>query len=87
MRPDKPLFANPGPQVVDNKGMSQFTAADATAISQARFASDVGYAVARKSLDHQKQQGAAAIALLDAAASIAQGPSHPDKGHRIDVSG
>ena len=67
--------------------MTNFTAADATAIRQGQVAAEVAVAVARKTLDHQKQQGQAAIALLDAAASFSKGPSHPGKGGLVDVLG
>ncbi len=54
-------------------------------IAQARVAQDVNTAVMRKGRDVAEQQGEAAIQLLQAAAEIAQGPIHPDKGHRLDV--
>ena len=70
--------------------MTSFTAADATAINQGQLAAEIGIAIAKKTLDHQRQQGQAALSLLDAARSLGPGPtgpSHPDKGHRIDVRG
>ncbi len=64
-----------------------FTAADATALSQATLAADVSTAVAKKAQDHQKQQGQAALALMDVAASVAAGPVHPGKGLGLDLRG
>ena len=64
------------------------TAADATAITQSQQQSDIAIAVARKNLDVQEQQGAAAISLLQDAASLAkQGPITPGKGLAIDAFG
>ena len=62
------------------------SAADASALSQVRLASQVSTAVARKALDQQKQQGQAALDLLTAAAEIATGPVHPGKGQVLDVT-
>ncbi|MEM1108290.1 MAG: putative motility protein [Planctomycetota bacterium] len=67
--------------------MSSFSAADATALTQSTIAADIGVAVARKSLDNAKQQGAAAISLLEGAAQIANQPIQPGKGEAIDVTG
>jgi len=64
----------------------EFSAADATAISHATLQSDVAIAVAKKSLDHQKQQGAAALSLLDAASQVSTQPYHPNKGKLLDVT-
>lgn len=41
---------------------------------------EVGIRVARKALDHQKQQGEAAVALLQVAAVVAKSAPVPD-GH------
>ena len=67
--------------------MTDFTAADATALTQARFAADVSTAVSKKLLDQQKQQGQAALSLLDAAAQISRQPIHPGKGLTLDTTG
>lgn len=67
--------------------MTEFNAAAATALTQSTLAADLSIAVAKKSLDHQKQQGAAAIALLDTAAQIATQPIQPGKGLGIDITG
>jgi hypothetical protein len=66
--------------------MTNFTAADATALSQATLAADLSIAVAKKVQDQQKQQGAAALALLDAAAQLASPPIHPGKGQTLDAT-
>lgn len=66
----------------------EFTAADATAISQAQVQSQVQFAVARTALDSQKLQGQAAISLLQGAADLSQqGPINPGKGISVDVRG
>ena len=67
--------------------MTDFTAADATALTQASYAADVAVAVSKKILDQQKQQGAAALSLLDTAAQISQQPVHPGKGLTLDATG
>ncbi|MEM9419595.1 MAG: YjfB family protein [Planctomycetota bacterium] len=67
--------------------MSSFSAADASVLTQSSIAAEVSIAVAKKSLDHQKQQGAAALSLLDAASQIAAQPIDPSKGLSIDVTG
>lgn len=66
--------------------MTAFTAADASALTQASIASDINFAVAKKSLDNTRQQGAAAIALLDAASQVAKQPIQPGKGIDLDVT-
>ncbi len=43
-------------------------AATGTALSQAKLANDIDYAVAGKTLDSEKQQGAAVIAMLEKSA-------------------
>jgi len=67
--------------------MNQFTATDATAITQAQAAVDLSTAVAKKSLDNQKLQGAAAISLLETAAQISKQPIHPGRGGTLDATG
>ena len=67
--------------------MTDFTAADATALTQASYAADVAVAVSKKILDQQKQQGAAALSLLDTAAQISSQPVHPGKGLTLDATG
>lgn len=66
--------------------ISELSVASASAMQQARVAEQVSVAVARKSLDAAEQQGAAALALLDAAAQISQ-PREPGKGAALDVRG
>ena len=56
---------------------------DAAAIKQMDVQSQVSIAVARKAMDTQKQQGDAAIALLQAAAETAQGGN--EFGGRMDL--
>ena len=64
------------------------SAASASAFTRANVQTEVAYAVAKKSLDAQEQQGEAALALLNDAAALAKrGPSAPGKGVRIDVTG
>lgn len=58
----------------------------ATALSQAQLGQQVSTAVLKKSLDATKQQGQAAIALLEAAAQVAR-PSEPGKGVALDAIG
>lgn len=62
----------------------------ASAISAQRLSSEVGIRVARKMLDTQKQQGQAAVALIQAAAEVAKsaapGPSAPGLGSVIDLT-
>ena len=49
---------------------------------------EVAYAVAAKTLDAARQQGAAAIQLLQAAAEVGSGGGSPHGvGDRIDVTG
>lgn len=66
-------------------------AALATSIKQIETSNSISVAVARKTLDAQKQQGDAAIALLEAAKQTAPGSSggaSPDGvGGTIDVRG
>lgn len=66
--------------------MTGITAADASALTQSTLAADIGMAVAKKSLDHQKQQGAAVLSLLDTAAQTATQPIQPGKGIDLDVT-
>lgn len=66
--------------------MTGITAADASALTQSTIAADIGVAVAKKSLDNQKQQGAAVLALLDTASQVARQPIQPNKGTAIDVT-
>ncbi len=58
----------------------------ATTMSQAQLSQQVSTAVMRKSLDATKQQGQAAIALLEAAAQVAKNVE-PGKGIALDVTG
>jgi hypothetical protein len=56
-------------------------------IKQLEVSNQISVAVARKSLDAQKQEGAAAIALLEGAAQTAPGASPDGVGTAIDVQG
>lgn len=58
----------------------------ATNLSQINTANSIDIAVAKKVLDAQKQQGDAAVQLLEAAAQTAQ-PSEPTHGGVLDVTG
>lgn len=62
-------------------------ASHATNMSHAQLKEQIGYAVARKSLDAAKQQGQAALTLLDAAAQVGQQASEPGKGTQVDIRG
>jgi len=46
----------------------------ATAIQQSQVKNEVGVAVAKKTLDAQKQQGDAAVQLIESAARISKSP-------------
>lgn len=58
----------------------------ATSISQQSLSNSVAVAVARKTLDAQKQQGEAAIELLEAARETASGASPDGVGGRVAVA-
>jgi hypothetical protein len=58
------------PQIADAPSMD--IAGIATSLSQAQLQSDVGTAVAKKTMDVQKQQGAAIVQMLDAAQDVAK---------------
>lgn len=58
----------------------------ASAISQVQVQNQLSIAVAKKSLDAAKQQGEAALQLIEAAAAIGQQQSHSESG-RLDVVG
>lgn len=62
-------------------------AALATSIKQIETANSISVAVARKTLDAQKQQGEAAIALLEAAKQTVPGASPDGLGAAIDLRG
>lgn len=66
--------------------MTGFSAANATALTESSFAAEIGIAVAKKALDNQKQQGEAAISLLDTASQVARQPIQPNKGTALDVT-
>ena len=57
----------------------------ATNLSHIQLKQQVGYAMARKSLDVAKQQGQAAIQLLESAAQISR--QSTAKGPGLDVRG
>lgn len=59
-------------------------AAYATNLSHTQLKQQVGYAVARKSLDAAKQQGQAAIQLLESAAQVSRQAA---AAGRLDVRG
>ncbi len=61
-------------------------AAYSTALSNAQLKEQVGYAVMKKSMDASKQQGQAALSLLESAAKVARS-SEPGKGASLDVLG
>jgi hypothetical protein len=65
--------------------MTAINAADASALTQSTIQADVAIAVAKKSQDQQKQQGEAALALLDSAAQVANLSIDPNKGQAIDT--
>jgi len=56
----------------------------ATAIQQSQVKNEVGIAVAKKTLDTQKQQGDAAVQLIESAARISKSPG---TGNLINTSG
>lgn len=58
------------------------SAADVSAITQARIDSDVSIAVARKIQDQQKQQGQSALDLLATAADAGPSAVHPSNAWR-----
>ena len=60
----------------------------ATNIGQATLSNSIAVAVAKKAMDSQKQQGAAALELLQGAEQVAQGGGNPDDiGGTLDVRG
>lgn len=61
---------------------SQFSAIQASQTQQA-----IGVAVAKKSLDAAKQQGQAAISLLEGAVQMQQQSLNPNVGRNLDVTG
>jgi Putative motility protein len=61
--------------------------AAASAFKQGQIDQQVQIAVARKQLDAQKQQGQAALALLQSATGSTGGPSPDGVGARVDVAG
>lgn len=68
--------------------------AAASALSQARLQTDVSFAVARKQLNAQRQQGDAVVALIQAAANVgksngsdALAVAATGKGGNLDVYG
>lgn len=60
----------PCEQPADDTSMSDFAAI--SSFQQSQVMTEVAYAVARKSLDHAKEQGDAAISLLESAAEVQQ---------------
>ena len=54
----------------------------ATGLSQTKLSNSVDVAVASKTLDAARQQGAAVVQLIDAA----RGPSQPGVGEQVDVT-
>ena len=61
---------------------ANLTAADASAIQQAKIKNDLAFAVARKSMDTQRQQGEATVELVKQVASLT---AQLDRGG-LDVS-
>lgn len=58
-----------------------------SAIQAAQTQQSIGMAVAKKSMDATKQQGAAAISLLEGAAQMQKMSLNPNVGKTIDVTG
>ena len=62
----------------------------ATGLAQSSLSNNVSVAVARKSLDSQKQQGEAAVQLLEGAVKLAEqcsgDASGPSPSGRLDVT-
>lgn len=64
------------------------SAAGISQMQQSQVMHEVGVAVAKKTLDASKQQGAAALSLLaDNVAMSKTAASEPGKGLKIDVHG
>lgn len=61
-------------------------AALGTSMSRQSLSSEVSTRVARKSLDAQQQQGDAAVAMIDAAAKLAQNLNQKPAPGRLDVT-
>jgi hypothetical protein len=59
----------------------------ASGMQQAQIGQQIGVAIARKGLDAMKQQGQAAVSLLEQAAEVQQNVirADPHKGHMLDV--
>ena len=59
----------------------------ATGIKQAELSNNISIAVARKAMDAQKQEGQAAIQLLEAAVQTGPTGASPDGlGRQVDVA-
>ena len=61
-------------------------AAYASSLSHSQLQQEVGMRVAKKSLDAAKQQGQAAISLLQSAAQVQKQAMEPGKGVHLDVT-
>jgi hypothetical protein len=61
-------------------------AASMSAISAARIDSQISTRVAVKAMDVVKEQGQAAVALIQAAADVQQSTSSGSDGHSLDVT-
>lgn len=62
-------------------------AASATAMQHAQLKDQVSLKVMKKSMDAAEAQGEAAVALIQAAAQVAQNPIEPHKGANVDLRG
>lgn len=58
-----------------------------TAIQAAQTQQEIGMAVIKKGMDAAKQEGAAAISLLEGAAEIQQMSFSGNVGRKLDVTG
>ncbi len=67
--------------------MTMSLASDFSAIQAAQTQQQIGVAVAKKSLDAAKQQGQAAISLLESAVQVQQQSLNPNVGRSLDVTG
>ena len=75
------------PRMADDRGMD-VSAASFSAIKQGQVREEVDTAVAKKAMDVHKQQGAAALSLLESAAATASKPlTAPGVGGNLSVLG
>ena len=63
-------------------------AAAASNLSQAQTMNEIGYAIAKKSLNVYKEQGKSVISMLESAAKVSTNMNmDPSKGRKIDHYG